>query len=101
METKDEILAELKEIRRIINLLAFEKREELRKKAAEEWGITTKVRQRMFSLMDGQRSLAEIAKATNTSATAVRKFCATLERKGVIRWHKKGAAKCPEAIVSL
>ncbi len=65
--------------------------------AFEREFLRTDARVRMFALMDGTRTVTEIARATSVTPTAVRDLLKILELKGLVTTETMGAAQAPKA----
>jgi len=99
-DNESEVLAELREIRRLLEVLTLERRDALVERARTSGGMTTADREKMFSLMNGDRTIREIAQQTGKTVQAVSQFCEKLEEAALIRWREGKGGKRPEAIVT-
>lgn len=59
--------------------------------------LKTEARIRMYALMDGTRSIPEIARAAQVTPPAVRDLLKLLEPKGFVTMEAAGAAQAPRA----
>lgn len=96
MENSDKILEELISIRKLLTILSQDKLSSFNEKIKKDY-LTTDVRQRMYDLFDGTRSLKEVADEVKTSSEAVRLFAVTLEKAGLIEY-VIGKSKCPKRL---
>lgn len=79
------ILNELKQIRKLLTILAQDKIEVFNEYIENKY-LTTDQRKQMYSLFDGTNSLKEIGSQVKTSSEAVRLFAVSLEEAGLLEY---------------
>lgn len=85
MDFNQQILEELKAIRRLLTIFSQDKLEEFNENIKTKY-LTTPQRQKMYELFDGTKSLKEISTVVNVSSEAVRQFAVSLEQAGLIEY---------------
>lgn len=85
MDFNQQILEELKAIRRLLTIFSQDKLEEFNENIKTKY-LTTPQRQQMYELFDGTKSLKEISTVVNVSSEAVRQFAVSLEQSGLIEY---------------
>ncbi|MBR5222599.1 MAG: hypothetical protein IKV81_00325 [Clostridia bacterium] len=85
MDFNQQILEELKAIRRLLTIFSQDKLEEFNENIKTKY-LTTPQRQQMYELFDGTKSLKEISTVVNVSSEAVRQFAVSLEQAGLIEY---------------
>ena len=99
MDFNQQILEELKAIRRLLTIFSQDKLEEFNENIKTKY-LTTPQRQQMYELFDGTKSLKEISTVVNVSSEAVRQFAVSLEQAGLIEYViVSGKQKNPERMV--
>lgn len=83
MENHEELLQELKEIRKLLTIVAQEKLADFNAAVGEKY-LKTPQRKQMYELMDGSHSLKEIADIVKITSEGVRQFCVLLEQNKLI-----------------
>lgn len=85
MENYDDLLREIKEIRKLLTIIAQDKLSDFNASIEEKY-LKSPQRKQMYELMDGEHSLKDIASAVNVSSEAVRQFCVLLEQNQLIEY---------------
>lgn len=85
MDFSQQIIEELKTIRRLLTIFSQDKLEEFNENIKKKY-LTTPQRQQMYELFDGTKSLKEISTVVNVSSEAVRQFAVSLEQAGLIEY---------------
>ena len=85
MDYNQQIIEELKAIRRLLTIFSQDKLEEFNENIKTKY-LTTPQRQQMYELFDGTKSLKEISTVVNVSSEAVRQFAVSLEQAGLIEY---------------
>lgn len=85
MDFSQQIIEELKAIRRLLTIFSQDKLEEFNENIKKKY-LTTPQRQQMYELFDGTKSLKEISTVVNVSSEAVRQFAVSLEQAGLIEY---------------
>ena len=85
MDLNQQVLEELKAIRRLLTIFSQDKLEEFNENIKTKY-LTTPQRQQMYELFDGTKSLKEISTVVNVSSEAVRQFTVSLEQAGLIEY---------------
>lgn len=83
MDINEQILEELKAIRKLLTIFSQDKLVEFQKIIRTKY-LTTTQREQMYDLFDGTLSQKEIASKVGVSSEAVRQFVVTLEQAGII-----------------
>ncbi len=83
MDVNEQILEELKAIRRLLTIFSQDKLDEFNEKIKTKY-LTTPQREQMYELFDGTKTLKEIATLVGISSDGVRKFCVSLEQAGLV-----------------
>lgn len=83
MEINEQILEELKGIRKLLIIFSQDKLTEFQDIIHAKY-LTTTQRQQMYDLFDGTLSQKEIASKVGVSSEGVRQFVVTLEQAGII-----------------
>lgn len=98
MDFNEQVLQELKAIRRLLTILSQDKLEEFNESIKTKY-MTTPQRQQMYELFDGTKSLKEISTTVKVSSEAVRQFAVSLEQAGIIEYMiVSGKQKNPKRI---
>ena len=85
MDCNEQILQELKSIRKLLTIFSQDKIEDFNESIKTKY-LTTSQRQQMYELFDGTKSLKEISKIVKVSSEAVRQFAAVLEQAGLVEY---------------
>lgn len=85
MDFNQQILEELKAIRRLLTIFAQDKLDEFNASIKTKY-LTTPQRQQMYELFDGTKSLKEISTTVKVSSEGVRQFTVSLEQAGLIEY---------------
>ena len=85
MDINQQVLEELKAIRRLLTIFSQDKLEEFNDNIKTKY-LTTPQRQQMYELFDGTKSLKEISTVVKMSSEAVRQFAVSLEQAGLIEY---------------
>lgn len=85
MDYNEQVLQELKAIRRLLTIFSQDKLEEFNESIKTKY-LTTPQRQQMYELFDGTKSLKEISTTVKVSSEAVRQFAVSLEQAGLIEY---------------
>jgi len=85
MDCNEQILQELKSIRRLLTIFSQDKIEDFNESIKIKY-LTTPQRQQMYELFDGTKSLKEISEIVNVSSEAVRQFAVLLEQAGLVEY---------------
>ena len=83
MDINEQILEELKAIRKLLTIFSQDKLVEFQEIIRTKY-LTTTQRKQMYDLFDGTLSQKEIASKVGVSSEAVRHFVVTLEQAGII-----------------
>lgn len=83
MDINEQILEELKAIRKLLTIFSQDKLVEFQEIIRTKY-LTTTQREQMYYLFDGTLSQKEIASKVGVSSEAVRQFVVTLEQVGII-----------------
>lgn len=83
MDINEQILEELKAIRKLLTIFSQDKLVEFQEIIRTKY-LTTTQRKQMYDLFDGTLSQKEIASKVGVSSEAVRQFVVTLEQAGII-----------------
>lgn len=83
MEICEQILEELKAIRKLLTIFSQDKLVEFQENIRTTY-LTTPQRQQMYELFDGTLSQKEIASKVGISSEGVRQFIVTLEQAGIV-----------------
>lgn len=83
MDINEQILEELKAIRKLLTIFSQDKLVEFQEIIHTKY-LTTTQRKQMYDLFDGTLSQKEIASKVGVSSEAVRQFVVTLEQAGII-----------------
>lgn len=83
MDINEQILEELKAIRKLLTIFSQDKLVEFQEIIRTKY-LTTTQREQMYYLFDGTLSQKEIASKVGVSSEAVRQFVVTLEQAGII-----------------
>ena len=83
MDINEQILDELKAIRKLLTIFSQDKLVEFQEVVRTKY-LTTTQREQMYDLFDGTLSQKEIASKVGVSSEAVRQFVVTLEQAGII-----------------
>lgn len=83
MDINEQILEELKAIRKLLTIFSQDKLVEFQEIIRTKY-LTTTQREQMYDLFDGTLSQKEIASKVGVSSEAVRQFVVTLEQAGII-----------------
>ena len=83
MDVNEQILQELKAIRRLLTVFSQDKLDEFNEKVKTKY-LTTPQREQMYELFDGTKNQKEVAVVVGVSSEAVRQFCVSLEQAGLI-----------------
>lgn len=83
MDVNEQILQELKAIRRLLTIFSQDKLDEFNEKIKTKY-LTTPQREQMYEMFDGITTQKEIATATGVTTVAVGKFCMLLEQAGLV-----------------
>ena len=83
MDINEQILDELKAIRKLLTIFSQDKLVEFQEIIRTKY-LTTTQRKQMYDLFDGTLSQKEIASKVGVSSEAVRQFVVTLEQAGII-----------------
>jgi len=97
MDINEQILEELKQIKKLLIVISQEKLVEFKKQIEKEF-LTTKQRKEMYDLFDGTKSLKEISEIIKVSFEAVRLFASSLESAGYLEYVINSKSKCPKKI---
>lgn len=98
MDFNEQVLQELKAIRRLLTILSQDKLEEFNESIKTKY-MTTPQRQQMYELFGGTKSLKEISTTVKVSSEAVRQFAVSLEQAGIIEYMiVSGKQKNPKRI---
>lgn len=97
-DASERILEELQEIKHLLAIQTFEKKDRLREKLTEKF-LTSEGRKEMYSQMDGTNSMSDIADIAEVDPSTVSKFVDQMEESGVITVRVKKRSKYPEAII--
>ncbi|MCK4828685.1 hypothetical protein KA005_73825 [bacterium] len=99
---KEEILlkisSQLEDIQKILAIQTIPVRKQALEIVKKEC-LTTPVREKMFKLIDGKNSMADIAKKVKVSSEGVRLLLVELEELGVIEMKKTGRTKYPVKLI--
>ena len=85
MDINEQILQELKSIRRLLTIFSQDKIKDFNESIKTKY-LTTPQRQQMYELFDGTKSLKEISAVVKVSSEAVRQFAVSLEEAGLIEY---------------
>ncbi len=85
MDCNEQILQELKSIRRLLTIFSQDKIEDFNESIKIKY-LTTPQRQQMYELFDGTKSLKEISEIVKVSSEAVRQFAVLLEQAGLVEY---------------
>lgn len=85
MDCNEQILQELKSIRRLLAIFSQDKIEDFNESIKIKY-LTTPQRQQMYELFDGTKSLKEISEIVKVSSEAVRQFAVLLEQAGLVEY---------------
>jgi len=91
----DKIITELEKLNNYLSLLTIDQTIKIIEELKKSKVLTTPERIKMFILMDGQRSPADIAKMTKVSRRAVHLFVSDLSKKKLIKLRKEGRSLIP------
>ncbi len=83
MDINQEILNELKQIRRLLTIFSQDKLDEFYGSIKTKY-LTTSQREQMYELFDGTNSMKEIAAIVRVSPQAVGQFVMALEQVGLV-----------------
>ena len=83
MDINQQILEELKAIRRLLTIFSQDKLEQFHASIKEKY-LKTPQREQMYELFDGTKSLKEIAEIVKVTPQAVGQFSIMLEQAGLI-----------------
>lgn len=83
MDINEQILQELKTIRKLLTIFSQDKLEEFNESIKTKY-LTTPPREQMYEMFDGTKTQKEIASAVGVSTEAVRQFCVSLEQAGLL-----------------
>lgn len=83
MDINQQILEELKAIRRLLTIFSQDKLEQFHASIKEKY-LKTSQREQMYELFDGTKSLKEIAEIVKVTPQAVGQFSIMLEQAGLI-----------------
>lgn len=81
----NEILEELKTIRRLLTIFAQDQLEAFNKSIKTKY-LTSVEREQMYELFDGTSSFKQIADIVKITPDGVRKFAVSLEKAGLIEY---------------
>jgi len=91
-----EILDEIKDIRRSINIIAATQRD----KAKDSLSKLKGKRKKMYNMFNGKNSLEDISKKLKTTHENVRQFSIECEKAGLVEFFKgKRGIKYPKKII--
>lgn len=85
MDCNEQILQELKSIRKLLTIFTQDKIEDFNESIKTKY-LTTPQRQLMYEMFDGTKSLKEISTVVKVSSEAVRQFAVSLEQSGLIEY---------------
>lgn len=85
MDTQENILFELSEIRKLLTIFAQDKIDAFNLSIKEKY-LTSVTRQKMYDLFSGEKTLKEIADEVGVSSEAVRQFAVALEKAGLLSY---------------
>ena len=83
MDKNEQILEELRAIRKLLTIFAQDKVDAFNEKIRVKY-LTTTQRQQMYDLFDGTNSQKEIASNVGVSTEGVRQFVVALEQAGLV-----------------
>ena len=83
MDINEQILQELKAIRRLLTIFSQDKLDEFNEKIKTKY-LSTPQREQMYELFDGTKTQKEIGALVGISHDGVRKFCVSLEQAGLV-----------------
>lgn len=83
MDINEQILEELKAIRKLLTIFSQDKLASFQEKIKATY-LTTPQRQQMYELFDGTLSQKEIATKVGVSSEGVRQFVVVLEQAGLV-----------------
>lgn len=89
------ILAELRRIGNLLDLLAAEPKIKLLEKLREKRLLASGQRFKMFLFMDGRRTTPEISRLSGAGERAAQVFIQELEKKGLVTTSRMGHATVP------
>ena len=98
MNLGDDLNAKLDEIVRLVRIIALPRVKEF-KGHIESKFLNTKERKKMYELIDGQRTMGEIAERVNVSHEAVRLFVKDLDAEKLIQIEKMRSPRIPKKLV--
>ena len=85
MENNNEILEELRAIRKLLTIFAQDQLEAFNKSIRTKY-LTSSEREQMYNMFDGTNSFKDIAEVVKITPDGVRKFAAQLESAGLIEY---------------
>lgn len=85
MDCNEQILQELKSIRKLLTIFSQDKIEDFNDSIKTKY-LTTPQRQQMYELFDGTKSLKEVSEIVKVSSEAVRQFAVLLEQAGLVEY---------------
>ncbi len=85
MDYNEQILQELKAIRRLLTIFSQDKLDEFNESIKAKY-LSTPQREHMYVLFDGTKSLKEISTIVKVSSEAVRQFAVSLEQAGLVEY---------------
>ena len=83
MDINEQILEELKAIRKLLTIFSQDKLASFQEKIRATY-LTTQSRQQMYELFDGTNSQKDIATKVGVSSEGVRQFVVMLEQAGLV-----------------
>ncbi len=93
----EQILNELKQIRRFLTVLSQDKLENFNGEIQSKY-LTTPQRHQMYDMFDGVNTYQTIADTVKYSKEAVRLFAVQLERAGIVEIISNGQNKYPKKL---
>ena len=97
MTPSDGLDAKLDEIIRLVRIIAMPRVKEL-KEHIEAKFLNTKERKKMYELIDGKKTIGEIAKKVNVTHEAVRLFVRDMETEELIQIEKVRSSNIPKRL---
>lgn len=83
MDLNEQILEELKAIRKLLTVFSQDKLDSFHASIKEKY-LKSPQRQQMYDLFDGTKSLKEIAELVGVTSEGVRQFSLQLEQAGLV-----------------
>ena len=95
MDKYDQILAELRSIKKLLTILSQDKIDAFNKTIATKY-FSTPERKKMYELFDGTKSYKEIGALVKVSPEAVRQFAVSLEEAGLVEIISNSKTRYPK-----